>query len=297
MKSVAFTFGRFNPPTIGHERLISKVASVRADKFFIFPSWRQNSQTDPLPHKLKYRYMKRAFPRYSKNIISNPKVKIVLHALVMLYDMGFEEVTMVVGSDRVRDFDSMLNRYNGIDSKHGYYEFPVDIRVVSAGQRNPDSKGVSGVSASKLRELVRNGDKDLFLYRLPTVMSKRDGQNLYDDLRKYMGIREHHEVGTNAYREYLQTITPEEKVQNFVTERPLTDNEKKKKEEIVKALKRDHSNWERVRFMLLLLLLPRNGQLVENVGKILGVQKNLEGSREKNILNTLKVLDAEQFEI
>ena len=245
MKSVAFTFGRFNPPTIGHERLISKVASVRADKFFIFPSWRQNSQTDPLPHKLKYRYMKRAFPRYSKNIISNPKVKIVLHALVMLYDMGFEEVTMVVGSDRVRDFDSMLNRYNGIDSKHGYYEFPVDIRVVSAGQRNPDSKGVSGVSASKLRELVRNGDKDLFLYRLPTVMSKRDGQNLYDDLRKYMGIREHHEVGTNAYREYLQTITPEEKVLNFVTERPLTDNEKKKKEEIVKALKRDHSNWEK----------------------------------------------------
>ena len=245
MKSVAFTFGRFNPPTIGHERLISKVASVRADKFFIFPSWRQNSQTDPLPHKLKYRYMKRAFPRYSKNIISNPKVKIVLHALVMLYDMGFEEVTMVVGSDRVRDFDSMLNRYNGIDSKHGYYEFPVDIRVVSAGQRNPDSKGVSGVSASKLRELVRNGDKDLFLYRLPTVMSKRDGQNLYDDLRKYMGITEHHEVGTNAYREYLQTITPEEKVQNFVTERPLTDNEKKKKEEIVKALKRDHSNWEK----------------------------------------------------
>ena len=245
MKSVAFTFGRFNPPTIGHERLISKVASVRADKFFIFPSWRQNSQTDPLPHKLKYRYMKRAFPRYSKNIISNPKVKIVLHALVMLYDMGFEEVTMVVGSDRVRDFDSMLNRYNGIDSKHGYYEFPVDIRVVSAGQRNPDSKGVSGVSASKLRELVRNGDKDLFLYRLPTVMSKRDGQNLYDDLRKYMGIREHHEVGKNAYREYLQTITPEEKVQNFVTERPLTDNEKKKKEEIVKALKRDHSNWEK----------------------------------------------------
>ena len=158
MKSVAFTFGRFNPPTIGHERLISKVASVRADKFFIFPSWRQTSQTDPLPHKLKYRYMKRAFPRYSKNIISNPKVKIVLHALVMLYDMGFEEVTMVVGSDRVRDFDSMLNRYNGIDSKHGYYEFPVDIRVVSAGQRNPDSKGVSGVSASKLRELVRNGE-------------------------------------------------------------------------------------------------------------------------------------------
>ena len=150
-----------------------------------------------------------------------------------------------MGSDRVRDFDSMLNRYNGIDSKHGYYEFPVDIRVVSAGQRNPDSKGVSGVSASKLRELVRNGDKDLFLYRLPTAMSKRDGQNLYDDLRKYMGIREHHEVGTNAYREYLQTITPEEKVQNFVTERPLSDNEKKKKEEIVKALKRDHSNWEK----------------------------------------------------
>ena len=68
MKSVAFTFGRFNPPTIGHEKLIRKVASIRADKFYIFPSWRQNSQTDPLPHKIKYAYMKRAFPKYVKNI-------------------------------------------------------------------------------------------------------------------------------------------------------------------------------------------------------------------------------------
>ena len=245
MKSVAFTFGRFNPPTIGHEKLIRKVAAVRADKFYIFPSWRQNSQTDPLPHKIKYSYMKRAFPRYAKNIISDPRIKIVLHAVVLLYDMGFEKVTMVVGSDRVRDFERMLNRYNGIDSKHGYYEFPIDIKVVSAGQRNPDSKGVSGMSATRLRELVRNGEKDLFLYRLPDLLSKRDGENLYNDLQKYMGIRETYEVGTNTYREYLQAITPEEEVQNFVTERPLSDNEKKKKEEIVKALKRDHSNWEK----------------------------------------------------
>ena len=245
MKSVAFTFGRFNPPTIGHEKLIRKVASVRADKFYIFPSWRQNSQTDPLPHKIKYSYMKRAFPKYAKNIISNPRIKIVLHAVVLLYDMGFEKVTMVVGSDRVSDFQRVLNRYNGIDSKHGYYEFPVDIKVVSAGQRNPDARGVSGVSATRLRELVRNGEKDLFLYRLPDVLSKRDGENLYNDLQKYMGINEVYEVGTNAYREYLQIITPEEKIQNFVTERPLSDNEKKKKEEVVKALKRDHSDWEK----------------------------------------------------
>ena len=245
MKSVAFTFGRFNPPTIGHAKLIRKVASIRADKFYIFPSWRQNSQTDPLPHKIKYSYMKRAFPRYAKNIVSDPRIKIVLHAVVLLYDMGFEKVTMVVGSDRVGDFQRMLNRYNGIDSKHGYYEFPTDIKIVSAGQRNPDSKGVSGVSASRLRELVRNGEKDLFLYRLPDPLSKRDGENLYNDLQKYMGIDETFEVGTNAYREYLQAITPEEEIQNFVTERPLSDNEKKKKEEIVKALKRDHSNWEK----------------------------------------------------
>jgi hypothetical protein len=245
MKSVAFTFGRFNPPTIGHAKLIRKVASIRADKFYIFPSWRQNSQTDPLPHKIKYAYMKRAFPKYAKNIVSDPRIKIVLHAVVLLYDMGFEKVTMVVGSDRVGDFQRMLNRYNGIDSKHGYYEFPTDIKVVSAGQRNPDAKGVSGVSASRLRELVRNGEKDLFLYRLPDILSKRDGENLYNDLQKYMGIREIYEVGTNAYREYLQAITPEEEIQNFVTERPLSDNEKKKKEEIVKALKRDHSNWEK----------------------------------------------------
>ena len=93
--------------------------------------------------------------------------------------------------------------------------------------------------------MKKTEQKDLFLYRLPDLLSKRDGENLYNDLQKYMGIRETYEVGTNTYREYLQAITPEEEVQNFVTERPLSDNEKKKKEEIVKALKRDHSNWEK----------------------------------------------------
>lgn len=242
MKSVAFTFGRFNPPTTGHEKLIRKVKSIRTDKFYIFPSWSENPKKDPLPHKIKVSYLKRAFSKFSKNIISDSRAKTALGALVILYEMGFEEVTMVVGSDRIDDFRKLLNKYNGIDSTHGYYEFPVDIRVVSAGERDPDAEGIEGMSASKLRAAVVARDKELFISGLPSGLSSNDRENLYIDLSKYMQIREVHEYGTDSYKKFACVLTP---YQGNIAERPLTDNEKKKKEKIVKALKRDHPNWEK----------------------------------------------------
>ena len=124
-ETVVFTFGRFNPPTTGHEKLIKKVASVAgSNPFRIYPSHSQDPQKNPLPHSLKVAYMRQMFRRYGKNIIADRSVKTAIDCAVKLYDDGFKNITMVVGSDRVEEFKKLLNEYNGVEGKrHGFYEF------------------------------------------------------------------------------------------------------------------------------------------------------------------------------
>ena len=118
---IVFTFGRFNPPTTGHEKLITKVASISgSDPYRIYPSLTQNPKKDPLPHALKVAYMRKMFSKHSKNIIAEKKAVTAIDIAVKLYDEGFKDLVMVAGSDRVKEFDSMLNKYNGVTGKrHG----------------------------------------------------------------------------------------------------------------------------------------------------------------------------------
>ena len=193
-ETVVFTFGRFNPPTTGHEKLIKKVASVSgSNPFRIYPSHSQDPQKNPLPHSLKVAYMRRMFKRYGNSIVADRSVKTAIDCAVKLYDDGFKNITMVVGSDRVEEFKKLLNEYNGVEGKrHGFYEFD-SISVVSAGERDPDAEDVSGMSASKMRAAAADGDKDAFMTGLPSGF--RDGVKLYRDVRKHMGIREERDMG------------------------------------------------------------------------------------------------------
>ncbi len=184
---VTFTFGRFNPPTIGHEKLIKKVESVAGGAdFFIYPSWSQSADKDPMPHKLKVKYMKSAFRKYADNIISNPKCKTAIHVVTKLFDAGYDDVTMVVGGDRVSDFNKLINKYNGVKSTHGFYEFANGVKVVSAGERDPDAIGVEGMSASKMRQSAKDDDFESFKTGIPAVMPDKMKKQMFDDLRKYM---------------------------------------------------------------------------------------------------------------
>ena len=238
MKAV-FTFGRFNPPTIGHGKLIAKVASIAGSAdFFIYPSWSTSPSKDPLPHKVKVKYMKLAFPEYANTIISNPKCKTAIHVLTKLHDAGYDEVVMVVGSDRISEFDKLLNKYNGVKTTHGFYNFPKGIKIASAGERDPDAQGVEGMSASKMRQAVRDDDFGSFEKGIPDAMPDSDRLRMFKDLKKHMGIKEYYEEGTPKFREYIQRLTPQEKVVDFVKERSLTPAEEKKKEEIVMKLKK-----------------------------------------------------------
>ena len=111
-ETVVFTFGRFNPPTTGHEKLINKVASVAgSNPFRVYPSQSQDPVKNPLPHSLKVAYMRQMFKRYGNSIIADRSVKTAIDCAVKLYDDGFKNITMVVGSDRVAEFKKLLNQY------------------------------------------------------------------------------------------------------------------------------------------------------------------------------------------
>ena len=193
-ETVIFTFGRFNPPTTGHEKLIQKAASVAGSSpFRVYPSYSQNQKKDPLPFALKIAYMRKMFSKYARNIIADKDARTVINVAVKLYDQGFKNLIMVAGSDRVKEFSSLLNNYNGVEGKrHGFYKFD-SIDVVSAGDRDPDSEGVSGMSASKMRAAASDGDFDSFKQGVPSNF--KDAKKLFLDVRKYMGIREERNMG------------------------------------------------------------------------------------------------------
>ena len=185
-----FTFGRFNPPTTGHEKLLDKLKAETGKNpgapYYVFASHSENVKKDPLPYTKKVAYMKKMFPKHARNIVVD-KARNVFEVAVSLYNKGHKSIVMVVGSDRVDEFEKLLNTYNGTDARHGYYGFD-NIEVVSAGERDPDAEGVSGMSASKMRAVASSGDFDSFKTGLPSGF--KDGLKLYNDVRKNMGIRE-----------------------------------------------------------------------------------------------------------
>ena len=196
----AFTFGRFNPPTIGHEKLLdalAKQAKKNVAPYYVFVSHSENQKKDPLPYTKKVAYMKKMFPKHAKDIIVD-KSRQVFEVAVSLYNKGHTSVIMVVGSDRVTEFDGLLKKYNKMEGRHGYYEFE-DIQVISAGERDPDSEGVSGMSASKMRSAAISDDYDSFKNGLPKGFGQ--GMSLFKDVRKFMGVRESFVLRTETFTE------------------------------------------------------------------------------------------------
>ena len=191
MRSVVFTFGRFNPPTTGHMKLIEKIVKVAKQNsadYRIFLSRSQDSKKNPLKLKDKVKYLKLSAPKY-KSAIQSDEIINVFDILVNLHEAGYEKVIMVVGSDRVSEFKNILNKYNKKAARHGFYDFK-EIEVVSAGERDPDADDVSGMSASKLRALASENNFEEFKLGVSPNLSDRDAKGLFDSLRSGMQVRE-----------------------------------------------------------------------------------------------------------
>tara|TARA_B100001248_G_scaffold261965_1_gene255269 strand:- start:7382 stop:8554 length:1173 start_codon:yes stop_codon:yes gene_type:complete len=156
--TAVFAFGRFNPPTIGHQKLIQTLmttADKANGKAFLFLSHKQNNKTDPLSFADKQAYIQQFYPKVA---VGDASSNTIIKALQKIQSEGRTKIIMVAGSDRVEEFEKLLNQYNGKPDKQGndLYKFD-DIKVVNAGQRDPDAEGVSGASASKARELAAKG--------------------------------------------------------------------------------------------------------------------------------------------
>ena len=187
-KTVVFSFGRLNPPTIGHQKLLQKIVQTSKKEGGhpqLYVSISQDAKKNPLSASKKITYIKKMFPREARQI-EIKDVHTVLDVAVDLHGK-YDNLVMVVGSDRVGDFKSLLNKYNGVDSTHGFYKYK-DIQIVSAGERDPDAEGATGMSASKMRAAAASGDYDSFALGLPDTF--KDGERLYKDIRLGMNIRE-----------------------------------------------------------------------------------------------------------
>jgi hypothetical protein len=184
MKTAVFVFGRFNPPTIGHEKLLnalSATAQREGGKSFVYTSSTQDARKNPLSKDQIFKYMAKAFPTEKKTFQTKSTARNALDVAVEL-NTKYDKLVMVVGSDRVSDFSSLLNTYNGVKAKHGFYEFK-ELDTVSAGERDPDATGASGMSASKMREAAVQGDFNLFRTGIPSAMSNKDAKNMMNDVR------------------------------------------------------------------------------------------------------------------
>ena len=188
-KEISFVFGRFNPPTNGHEKLFNHLKKIaRSGSYRIYASKSVDENKNPLEFKEKIKFLRKMFPKHARSVMADSDVRNVLDIAVKLYDQGFTKVTMVAGSDRVREFDILLNKYNGVDAKHGFYNFEGAINVVSAGERDPDAEGVRGMSASKMRAAAQQNDLKSFAKGLPSKFNA--STELFNAVRKGMGLKE-----------------------------------------------------------------------------------------------------------
>ena len=185
--TVVFAFGRFNPPTVGHAKLFVAVEKEgkKAKDHFVFGSHSFDTKKNPLNPKLKQKVLAKAFPRNNVKI-SSKQTPTALHIASMLFAKGsYKELVMVAGSDRVQEFQTLLDKYNGKEGRHGLYNFDT-IKVVSSGERDADASDASGASGTKMREYAAKNDYKNFAKYSPQSLSDKDVKTIFNAVRKVL---------------------------------------------------------------------------------------------------------------
>jgi nicotinic acid mononucleotide adenylyltransferase len=180
-KHVAFAFGRFNPPTIGHKKLIDTVVDAAdGGDFYIFTSQSQDPDKNPLDYQTKVSFLKKLFPSIQDKIVYDMTIKNVLQAADKLKANGYTDATFVCGSDRIPEFTKLLNTWNGMDKTPRFGT----LNIVSSGEREDGAEGVEGVSASMAREFVKNNDFESFKGTVPN--NPQLAKELFDAVKQGM---------------------------------------------------------------------------------------------------------------
>ena len=184
-QTLTLVFGRFNPPTVGHKKLLDALRKFAGDgDLRIYPSRSFDPKKNPLDPGQKTDLMKKMFPDHDESIVNDESVKTIFDALKIANGEGYSNIKIVVGSDRVAEFDSLAQKYNG-----DLYEFD-EIETVSAGQREDDAEGVEGMSASKLRKAKAENDFETFRSGIPDNVDDKTVKTIMNTVRKGMKIEE-----------------------------------------------------------------------------------------------------------
>ena len=183
-------FGRMNPPTTGHGKLVDKVKDVAKENnasHHVVLSHSQDKAKNPLSAEAKLKHAKRFFPNTNLSV-SNKEHPTFLHHAAKLHKQGVTHLHMIAGSDRVDEYKKKLSQYNGTH-KDALYNFK-KITVHSAGQRDPDAEGTEGMSASKMRGHASGGNFKEFKKGVPKHVPEHHAKELYNDVRHHMGVKE-----------------------------------------------------------------------------------------------------------
>ena len=188
-------FGRFNPPTIGHEKLLNKISQTAGEggQYRVYPSRTEDPKKNPLPAGEKVQYMRKAFPQHANSIVDDENTRNIFDVLKAADAKGYSSVNIVVGDDRVKEFENLAHKYNG-----KLYNFD-KINIVNAGKRDANAKGVAGMSASKLRQAVVDGDYATFRSGFEVrndegelereLLDDKSSKQLFNTLRKRMNVK------------------------------------------------------------------------------------------------------------
>ena len=182
---ITLVFGRFNPPTIGHQKLLDKAKKAAGKGVLrIYPSRSQDAKKNPLDTDTKYDMMQQMFPSHADNIVNDPNSKTIFDVLKKAYGDGYSDVNIVVGGDRVKEFDKLASEYNG-----KLYNFN-SVKTISAGDRDADAEGVEGMSASKMRKAAAENDFETFRKGVPQSLDDKVAKQLFNTVKKQMNVKE-----------------------------------------------------------------------------------------------------------
>lgn len=243
--SIAFCFGRMNPPTIGHGAVFDTLAKTNKN-YRIFVSPAQTPKKDnPLDFATKVKFLKSMFPQHASHISDDASINTIMKISVMLYNEGYRNVTVVAGSDRLESFRELLEKYNGVESAHGVYQFD-SINLVSSGDRDPDGEGLTGISASAARNAARSNDPETFA-------QVTGAGNLSDEL--YKAVRMGLKIKEDMADEAVLVNNPEKGVEirpdggmGTWNEQALVSSLNKQFESILEFLK--YGNYENIEYVL-----------------------------------------------
>ena len=206
---LVFAYGRFNPPTIGHDKLMKEVitqARKNGANHIVYASASTDKRKNPLDQATKIKFMKKMFPQ--NKILPAGGTQRTFMEVLKFYDKMYGEIIMIAGSDRINEFQKLADKYNGKD-----YNYK-SVKVVSSGDRDPDAEGVAGMSASKMREMAKNNDYKTFKTGLTSNLSDRDAKQLFNAVKKGMGINERYESFTDFLNNDIREEYHQEKIFN-----------------------------------------------------------------------------------